>query len=232
MSKTKSFVGYKHGRIEIVARVFASKNPTLWWYACTCGNWSTCTASAARRKTKTVEKSCGCANREKAAKLARSINFVDLTNKRFGRWKVLRIDENIRADCSVWLCKCDCGTIRSVSSGSLRQKRSTSCGCYQREIAPELALHMSKNRRSSTNLSMRPRANLTNSLRYSRQRDATPPWVSRKELRLIYENRPKGYHVDHIHPLKHPLLCGLHVPWNLQYLPATDNLRKRNSLEL
>jgi len=232
MTKTKSVIGYQHGRIKIVARVFASKNPTLWWYACTCGTWGTCTASAARRKTKVVEKSCGCANRENAANLAKSINFVDLTNKRFGRWKVLRVDKDVRADCIFWLCECDCGTIRPVSSGSLRQKRSISCGCYQREIAPELALHMSKNRRSNTNLLLRSRANLTNSLRYSRQRDATPPWVSRKDLRSIYENRPEGYHVDHIHPLKHPLLCGLHVPWNLQYLPATDNLRKRNSLEI
>ena len=53
----------------------------------------------------------------------------------------------------------------------------------------------------------------------------------RAEMRLIYLNCPQGYHVDHIHPLNGPNFCGLHVPWNLQYLPALDNLKKGNKLQ-
>jgi len=48
------------------------------------------------------------------------------------------------------------------------------------------------------------------------------------ELKRIYLNRPPRYHVDHIIPLKGELVCGLHAPWNLQYLPALDNATKGN----
>lgn len=60
---------------------------------------------------------------------------------------------------------------------------------------------------------------------------ATPPWVDRAELRRIYEfAADMGRQVDHIHPLKGKNFCGLHVPWNLQLLTATENATKGNRL--
>lgn len=46
-------------------------------------------------------------------------------------------------------------------------------------------------------------------------------------LKQIQENRPEGYHVDHIWPL---VKGGLNTPANLCYLPASVNLRKKDKL--
>ena len=56
----------------------------------------------------------------------------------------------------------------------------------------------------------------------------TPLWANLKKIEEIYANCPKGYHVDHVFPLKGKLVSGLHVETNLQYLPARENLAKRN----
>lgn len=60
---------------------------------------------------------------------------------------------------------------------------------------------------------------------------ATPPWITKEQIdqmRRFYLNCPRGHHVDHIVPLAGGLACGLHVPWNLQYLPSKVNLYKSN----
>lgn len=56
----------------------------------------------------------------------------------------------------------------------------------------------------------------------------TPRWVCLEDIVKFYKECPKGYHVDHILPLRGKLVSGLHVIENLQYLPAVENMRKNN----
>ena len=51
-----------------------------------------------------------------------------------------------------------------------------------------------------------------------------------KEVADLNKVTGKGaFHVDHIDPLKHKLVCGLHTEMNLQILTAHQNIRKGNS---
>lgn len=59
-------------------------------------------------------------------------------------------------------------------------------------------------------------------------RVARPAWADEVAIRRFYRNCPKGYHVDHVIPIRGKTVCGLHVETNLQYLPARDNVRKSN----
>lgn len=75
------------------------------------------------------------------------------------------------------------------------------------------------------------------------QRDAekknrTPAWLTADEHWMIeqaYDIAAKrkqvfgfDWHVDHIVPLQGKKVSGLHVPWNLQVIPALHNWQKSN----
>lgn len=78
-------------------------------------------------------------------------------------------------------------------------------------------------------------------VRQKRVRQSTPAWLTRDQRKLMlemYKKCPEGYHVDHVIPLKavdlitgEHIACGLHVPWNLQYLSSQDNLKKGNRIK-
>lgn len=75
------------------------------------------------------------------------------------------------------------------------------------------------------------------SLRRARLLKATPPWANLKAMEAFYEEARRKtletgeqWEVDHIHPLRNKMLCGLHVPCNLQIITRTKNRVKLNKI--
>ena len=70
----------------------------------------------------------------------------DLTGQKFNRWTVIELDkERTSSKRSFWICKCDCGAIKSVRSDQLKSNQSKSCGCLNRELAAERMKKISQN---------------------------------------------------------------------------------------
>lgn len=74
-------------------------------------------------------------------------------------------------------------------------------------------------------------------VRRARVIKAMPSWVDRDAMGEIYtaaahisDMSGRPHHVDHIYPLVHAKFSGLHVPWNLQVLTASENMSKGNRL--
>lgn len=75
--------------------------------------------------------------------------FKDMTDQVFGRLTVIaraedRQDKGRRRVC--WLCKCQCGTEHIAKGEDLRSGRTTSCGCFHREMVGELGKRLGPTR--------------------------------------------------------------------------------------
>lgn len=67
-------------------------------------------------------------------------------------------------------------------------------------------------------------------------RRATPPWADMAAIRNLYaqaraltKKTDELYVVDHIVPKINPIVCGLHVPWNLRVIHWRENAQKGNT---
>lgn len=71
-------------------------------------------------------KACGIKTRPMAA---------NVQGERFGRWTAIKSEGSSEHGQTMWLCQCDCGNVGHVTTGTLRDGGSKSCGCLTKEKA-------------------------------------------------------------------------------------------------
>ena len=123
MTKAKNEIGNKYGKLLVIeeAGIDSSKH-RMWRCQCDCGNIIEVRGAKLRSGDKT---DCGCVKKH---------GFVDETDNRYGRLKVLELAGVKGSDRGMrWKCQCDCGNIVEVAGRDLRQGKTQSCGCLMNE---------------------------------------------------------------------------------------------------
>ena len=117
-------IGKHIGLWEVLEEVRVN-NRKYYRCRCECGTIRNVCADSLRRQ-RTL--SCGCLQREIQMDKA-----VDLTGKTFGRLYVIEKDMSLAHRNSHWICRCDCGTIKSIRGSYLLCGDAKSCGCLHTE---------------------------------------------------------------------------------------------------
>jgi hypothetical protein len=126
-----------------------------------------------------------------------------------------------------------CGVKKPLSEFYFRKDRNIYRRYWKRKWRED-PVNREKHNKSSREWLKRNRqySNAKGAKKRAAKLQATPAWADLKKIEEIYKNCPPGYHVDHYFPLKSPIMCGLHTELNLQYLPAKENIRKKNNVTL
>jgi hypothetical protein len=108
------------------------------------------------------------------------------------------------------------------------------------EAAATRPAHVLREYRNAWKANNKTQVLADNKVRRRKHREATPPWLTRKqksEIRQLYQiaitmtqTTGEQYVVNHIVPLRSHEVCGLHVPWNLRVITQEENLKKSNKL--
>lgn len=71
---------------------------------------------------------------------------------------------------------------------------------------------------------------------WAKYRRARPCWTTAAEVQAFWDESRRltaetgvQHSVDHLVPLVHPLVCGLHCPANMRVIPLAENIRKSNN---
>ena len=123
--KLKEMIGKKIGKLTIINFSHTSKRCQSYWLCkCECGKEKTIRESHLSDNT-TI--SCGCERIKNTQNRYRH----KLIGKKFGYWTVIDYGFSHKKTRIHWLCRCECGTEKTVCGTELKKGTSLSCGCKQ-----------------------------------------------------------------------------------------------------
>lgn len=125
---TIDLAGKHFGKLIVIERDKTKpKSQGVYWKCkCDCGNEVSVISHSLKEGTTT---SCGCYK----SKITSERFSMDLIGKKFGKLTVLSRDGSYigedKTKYSQWLCKCECGSIKTIRGHNLVRGSVTSCGC-------------------------------------------------------------------------------------------------------
>lgn len=134
INRATDLTNQKFGILTAKYRTENRGTRTMWVCECECG---TIKPVPAQDLTQHRTISCGCLNREKASKRMLNYNLSNQTiqiGDKFGLLEVIQYDglrkqPSRNKNASWYICKCQCGTIKSICGNSLQTGHIISCGC-------------------------------------------------------------------------------------------------------
>ena len=214
--KLIDLTGQQFGLLTVVDRAPNTTGDARWNCHCSCGN-GTVSWGANLRSGNTT--SCGCVKTSENPK-----RWLRLEGQRFGRLVAITIAPKTRRGNRDWVCRCDCGTEKIISSSNLAQGLTVSCGCVA-NAGPFVVARSD---------AVRERAAAVKKRRQQRAAFIDSDVTAEKIRELFFRQKGRcalcrtpitmaAMHRDHIRPVS---LGGLHRMANLQLLCAPCNRRK------
>ena len=121
----KDLTNQKFGRLTVLFPTEKKQGSNIIWH-CKCDCGKECDI-AGNNLTSGNSTSCGCFKIENTKELLTK----NLIGQKFGRLTVIEKTEERDGRSIIWLCKCECGNFKKISSRNLIHDKIKSCGCLR-----------------------------------------------------------------------------------------------------
>ena len=227
-----NLIGKRFGRLVVIKEGKlhkANKCYVKYWVCkCDCGNIIEVRGGSLRNGT---TKSCGCLHRERASES----NKKNLVGLKVGLLTVEKVVGKAKDGRQLWLCKCECGNTKILSTSRLTSGRVKSCGCLHKKQKENFGIQATRHGGAKTRLykiwkSMKKRCYNKKCKDYhnygGRGITVCDKWKNDFEIFrnwALKNGYKEGLTIDRIDN------DGPYAPWNCQFITKSDNSIKSRS---